>query len=55
MHGPFTLIDSMEDIRDEDNIDTMVRLDWNAAVPGMFAGLAELGGSWAECLQGYGT
>lgn len=55
IHGPDTLLDTFEDARDEDNLATLVRLDWNAALPGLFAGLVEVGGSWAECLQGYGA
>lgn len=47
--------DTITDVRDEDNEDTLVRLDWNAGLPGLYAGLLDLGGSWAQCLQGYGA
>lgn len=53
--GPDWLQDKIVDERNNDNNDTMVRLDWNGGLPGLFSGLKDVGGSWAECLQGYGA
>lgn len=49
VHGPASLTDELIEVRADGVVDTLVRLDWNAALPGLLAGVVDAGVTMEGC------